>query len=86
MTVTHDERMVHMKRIIATGSVAALALVGFAGTASAAPEPGTPQCFGQIHKLINTEGFGPYENVGQLVKAVGGQGKNMAAKDLCAPE
>jgi hypothetical protein len=75
-----------MKRIIATGAVATLAMVGLAGTASAngGPVPGTPQCFGQVHKLINTEGFGPYENVGQLVKVAGGQGKNMAAKDICA--
>ncbi len=90
MTVTHDERMTHMKRIIATGSVAALALVGFAGTATAF-EPGTPQCFGQVHKFVNSgglagvEGLEDVENVGQLVKAVGGgQAKNMAAKGFCA--
>ncbi len=78
-----------MKRIIATGSVAALALVGFAGTASAF-EPGTPQCFGQVHKAVNDgalEGLG-IENVGDLVQASEGKGKgkNMAAKDLCATD
>jgi dienelactone hydrolase len=77
--------MVHMKRIIATGSVAALALFGFAGTASAF-EPGTPQCFGQVHKFVNSGGLEDIENVGQLVKALGGgQAKNMAAKGFCTP-
>jgi len=88
VTVTHDERMTHMKRIIATGSVAALALVGFAGTASAAPsEKGLENsCFGQIHKAINVDGALGLENVGQLVQTSEGkgQGKNMAAKDICA--
>ena len=71
-----------MKRIIATGAVAALAMVGFAGTASAF-DAETPQCFGQVHKFINTQGYMGYENVGQLVKDAGGKGKNMAATGLC---
>ena len=89
MTVTHDEGIGSMKRIIATGSVAALALVGFAGTASAF-EPGTPQCFGQVHKAVNDGALAELgiENVGQLVQASEGkgQGKNMAAKALCATD
>ncbi len=85
-----------MKRIIATGSVAALALVGFAGTASAEPElpfePGTPQCFGQVHKYVNSGGLDDIDNVGQLVQSfdskdaeIGfkGQGKNATAKTFC---
>ena len=74
-----------MKRIIITGAVSAIAAVSFAGTASAAPVPGTPQCFGQIHKLINTEGYKGFQTVGELVKVAGGQGKNEAAKGLCTP-
>lgn len=74
-----------MKRILATTSVAALAVIGFAGSASATPADAA--CFGGVHKLVNTEGFGPYENVGQLVQALGmdddykngGQAKKMVA-------
>jgi len=73
-----------MKRFIVSAAVAALATVSFAGTA-AAFEAGTPQCFGQVHKAVNAgalSGDG-IENVGDLVKAAGGQGKNMAAKGFC---
>ncbi len=72
-----------MKRIIATGFVTALAMVGFAGTANAAPAEAA--CFGQIHKAVNSGALaadGIY-NVGDLVKAAGGQGKNAAATGLC---
>ncbi|KAB7745443.1 hypothetical protein GA707_05810 [Nostocoides sp. F2B08] len=62
-----------MKRILATTSVAALAVIGFAGTASAAPADAA--CFGQVHKLVNTEGFGDFVNVGQLVQGLGGSGE-----------
>ena len=72
-----------MKRILIAGAVAALCTVGFAGTASAF-DPGTPQCFGQVHKAVNGGALAPIQNVGQLVQAVGGQGKNAAAKGLCA--
>jgi hypothetical protein len=77
-----------MKRIITAGSIAALAVVGLAGTASAF-EPGTPQCFGQVHKFVNEGGLKTLgldiDNVGQLVQASEGkgQGKNMAAKGFC---
>ena len=71
-----------MKRIFVIGSIAALAFVGMAGTANAA----TPDaaCFGQVHKTINTEGFGPFTNVSQVVGALGGQGKNSTARGICA--
>ena len=60
--------------------------VGMAGTAGAF-EPGTPQCFGQVHKAVNAgalSGSG-IENVGDLVQASEGKGKgkNMTAKSLC---
>ncbi|GGN10469.1 hypothetical protein GCM10009721_43100 [Terrabacter tumescens] len=71
-----------MKRILATGSIAVLALVGFAGSASAAPADSA--CFGQVHKTVNSGGVPGFENVGQLVQAVGGgQAKNAVAKSLC---
>lgn len=72
-----------MKRILATTSIAALAVVGFAGSASAAPADAA--CFGQIHKAINTQGaLAPdFNNVGEFVKFAGGQGKNEAARGLC---
>ena len=74
-----------MKRILATGSIAAFAVLGFAGTANAAPaEPNPASCFGGIHKLVNTQGYAGAENVGELIKLVGGgQAKNAAAMDLC---
>jgi hypothetical protein len=70
-----------MKRTLAAGAIAALALVGSAGTAQAAPSDSA--CFGQIHKLVNSGGLEGFDNVGQLVKAVGGPGKNAAATGLC---
>ena len=70
-----------MKRIFAAGAVAALAMVGFAGTANA--EPADAACFGQVHKLVNSGAVG-VDNVGQLVKAQGGgQNKNALAKTFC---
>ncbi len=74
-----------MKRVLISGAVAAIATLTFSGTAGAF-EPGTPQCFGQVHKAINGGALSEsgIDNVGDLVKLVGGQGKNAAAKDLCA--
>lgn len=70
-----------MKRILIAGSIAALALVGATGTANAAPSGAA--CFGQVHKTVNAGGVEGFDNVGQLVQAVGGQGKNTIAKSLC---
>ena len=70
-----------MKRILATGAIVALAVFGVAGTAQAAPADAA--CFGQIHKTINTEGALGFTNVGDVVKAIGGQGKNDTARGLC---
>lgn len=70
-----------MKRILAATSIAALSMVGFAATANAAPAEAA--CFGQVHKLVNSGAVG-VDNVGQLIKAVGGgQEKNAVAKSLC---
>lgn len=70
-----------MKRIIAAGSIAALAALGLAAPASAAPADAA--CFGQVHKAVNDGFLDGIDNVGDLVQAVGGQGKNAAARDLC---
>jgi hypothetical protein len=70
-----------MKRILATGFIVALATVGFAGTAHAAPADAA--CFGQVHKTINTEGALGFTNVGDVVQAIGGQGKNETARGIC---
>ena len=71
-----------MKRMLAAGAITALALVGVPAAASAAPADAA--CFGGIHKAINTQSALGLDNVGQLVKAVGGQAKNEAARGLCA--
>ena len=70
-----------MKRILTIGSIVALSIFGFAGTANAAPADAA--CFGQVHKTINTDGYGGFTNVGQVVKALGGQGKNETARMMC---
>jgi hypothetical protein len=71
-----------MKRILAAGSIAALAVLGFAGTANAAPSDAA--CFGQVHKTVNSGGVAGFDNVGQLVQALGGgQAKNEVAKSFC---
>ena len=71
-----------MKRVLATGFIAALATFGFAGAAHAAPSADAA-CFGQVHKTINTEGALGFTNVGDVVKAVGGQTKNDIARGQC---
>ena len=73
-----------MKRMLAAGAITALALIGTAGTASAAADLEGPDCFGGVHKAVNA-GFIPgVDNVGQLVKAAGGgQAKNAAATGIC---
>ena len=69
-----------MKRTLIVASVAALAFVGMAGTANAAS---SANCFGQVHKTVNTQGLAGAENVGQLIKVLGGgQEKNAAATAL----
>jgi hypothetical protein len=70
-----------MKRILAVGSIVAFSIFGFAGTANAAPADAA--CFGQVHKTINTEGALGFTNVGDVVKAIGGQGKNDTARMVC---
>ena len=70
-----------MKRILATGFIVALATLGVAGTAHAAPADAA--CFGQVHKTINTEGALGFTNVGDVVQAVGGQAKNAIARGQC---
>jgi hypothetical protein len=70
-----------MKLIFAAGSIAAVAALGLAAPASAAPAEAN--CFGQVHKTVNAGGLPGFANVGELVKAAGGQGKNAAARGRC---
>ena len=53
-----------MKRIVATGAVAALAMVGFAGTASAGP-PMDKACVGKIVSFHAKALGGPMDGVAQ---------------------
>jgi hypothetical protein len=70
-----------MKRIVAAGSLVAVAGLGLATPAPAAPAQAA--CFGQVHKTVNSGGLPGFDNVGELVQAAGGQGKNAAARGLC---
>ena len=70
-----------MKRILAIGAITALSVFGFSGAANAAPADAA--CFGQVHKTINTEGALGFTNVGDVVKAIGGAGKNETARGIC---
>lgn len=70
-----------MKRILAAGAIAAIATLGLAAPASAAPAEAA--CFGQVHKFVNSGGLDGFYNVGELVRAAGGQGKNTAARGYC---
>ena len=70
-----------MRHIFVAGSVVALAALGLATPASAAPAEAA--CFGQVHKTVNSGGLPGFGNVGELVQVVGGQGKNAAARGLC---
>ena len=58
-----------------------LGVLGLSASANAAPTE--VACFGQVHKTVNGGGLPEFDNVGELVKAVGGQGKNAAARGLC---
>jgi len=72
-----------MKRILAAGAITAFATLGLAAPANAAPA--NAQCFGQVHKTVNSGGVEGFSNVGGLVKfAGGGQEKNAIAKGICA--
>ena len=71
-----------MKRMLAAGFITAVAVVGSAGAATAAPADAA--CFGQVHKAVNSGFVDGIDNVGQLVQAVeGGQNKNATAKTFC---
>lgn len=65
-----------MKRMLVATSIAALALLGSAGAASAAADLEGPDCFGGVHKAVNSGAVG-VANVGQLVQSLPdrGQGK-----------
>jgi hypothetical protein len=71
-----------MMRIFAAGFITAIAVVGGAGNASAAPAEAA--CFGQVHKTVNSGDVAGFNNVGELVQALdGGQAKNAVARTFC---
>ncbi|GAB7005822.1 hypothetical protein JCM18899A_32950 [Nocardioides sp. AN3] len=70
-----------MKRVAVSACIAALGTLALAAPANA--EPREAACFGQVHKSVNYGGLPWFSNVGELVKALGGQGKNAAARTLC---
>jgi hypothetical protein len=70
-----------MKLTLTAMSIAALAAIGLAAPATAAPADAA--CFGQVHKTVNSGGVPGFDNVGDLVKVAGGQGKNAIARGLC---
>jgi hypothetical protein len=75
-----------MNKKIITGIVAAglgIATFGSAADAAQSERGAERSCFGGIHKTINTEGALGFNNVGDVVKAAGGQGKNAIARGLC---
>ena len=81
-----------MKKIIVSGAVAAIAAVSFAGSASAAPDPSGPACFGQTHKAVNAGAVDGVDNVGQLVRGElvesfgkKGQGKKALVNTVFCP-
>lgn len=57
-------------------------MLGLSAPAGAAPSEAA--CFGQVHKTVNSGGLPGFDNVGELVKALGGPGKNAAARGLCS--
>jgi hypothetical protein len=70
--------------MLAAGSIATRAVVGFAANANADAAPAEAACFGQVHKPVDAGGVEGFDNVGQLVKALGGgRAKNALASSLC---
>jgi len=72
------------------GIIAASAFAIAAISAPVAAAPAEAACFGQVHKIINTQGYTigetTFTTVGQAVQAVGGQAKNGIALGICFPE
>jgi hypothetical protein len=79
----HEEEQ-DMRKTFGIIAASALAIAAFSAPAAAAPNDAA--CFGQIHKIVNTQGFAGYNTVGELVQASEGkgQGKNTLARSLCA--
>ena len=70
-----------MKRILAIGSIVALAVLGFAAPASAAPADASLLRPVSTRPSTREDALG-LANVGEAVKALGGQGKNETARAL----
>jgi hypothetical protein len=78
------------KKALGIIAASAFAIAAISGPVAAKPgiDPGAPYCFGQVHKAVNAGLLSPeINNVGQLVRALGGgQAKNAAATGICTLE
>jgi uncharacterized membrane protein len=76
-----------MKKTIGIVATAAFAIAAVSAPVAAKDkgiDAGEPYCFGQVHKAVNAGALDGIDNVGQLVKALGGgQDKNAAANGFC---
>ena len=70
-----------MKRILAIGSIVALSVLRLRRRRQRRAR--RRRLLRGIHKAINTQDALGLANVGEVVKAFGGQGKNDAARGLC---
>jgi hypothetical protein len=80
------------KKALGIIAASAFAIAAISGPVAAAPNDNA--CFGQVHKAVNTNPAvqssvstllqTDVRNVGDLVRALGGQGKNAAARGICA--
>jgi hypothetical protein len=78
----HTRRNRSMKKTLGIIAASAFAIAAFSAPVAAAPADAA--CFGQVHKTINTVGALGFTNVGDVVQAIGGQGKNAVARGICA--
>jgi hypothetical protein len=70
------------KKTLGIIAASAFAIAAVSAPVAAAPSEKAIEasCFGQVHKTINTVGALGFTNVGDVVKAVGGQTKNEIAR------
>ena len=76
-----------MKKIIGIVAASAFAIAAFSAPVAAANDNAIAdgQCFGGVHKFVNSGGLDGVDNVGQLVQSLEnkGQGKKAVAQTFC---
>ena len=77
-----------MKKTLGIIAASAFAIAAISAPVAAGKDKGIdagePYCFGQVHKAVNAGALPDIDNVGQLVKALGGgQVKNATAQSFC---